>query len=1099
MRKNTQSNLMLFSIGVCVLFSCTTKRSVKLFEIRHGVELGIDFKNTIHTSDTFNAITYEYIYNGSGVGIGDFNNDGMDDVFFGGNQASSELYINQGNLKFEKITIQAGLSTNRWITGISVVDINADGWKDIYLCVAGKASSENRRNLLFINQGLKNGIPLFKESAKSYGLDDDRYATMAAFFDYDKDGDLDMYLVNNWLEQFNRNNLRLKRIDGAAESTDRLYRNNGNNSFSDVSKEAGITIEGYGLGVAVSDLNQDSWPDIYVANDFITNDLIWINQHDGTFKDMASAYLKHQTHNGMGVDIADFNNDLLPDILEVDMLPPDNKRQKLMTPGQNYDNFYMSLKIGYTPQYMRNTLQLNRGKDEDGIMLFSEMAFLAGVAKTDWSWSPLFADFDNDGWKDIFIGSGYRKDVTNLDFIFFGLQESPFGNKESKQKEYWKDLEKLSDVKTSNHIFQNKGTLSFEDKTTEWGIEMPIYTNGAAYADFDNDGDMDIITNNIDQEIILYENKANEKKEKSHFINIASKDDYLFGQKVIAYANGKNQYQEINPYRGFQSSVTATVHFGLGQNAKIDSVVVEWPNGLFAKYDNLKADTTLVVSISDASLTRKSPVAISELSFEKLSSIKFIHKETSNSDIKNTRTLLHELTRYGPCITSGDINKDGLDDFFIGGEVGNASRLFIQKENGGFTSTRFTTDSLREDGGAHFFDADNDGDLDLYVGGACASNISEPSSHQLFLNDGNGKFSTSSFLPIVKTSASCIESADYDNDGDLDLFVGGRLKPKEYPISPRSYILRNDRGRFTDVTNQLNPTLEEPGMVSSAVWTDIDSDGKIDLAIAGEWMPIRVLKNTGLKFEEATAQLELQNTDGWWNCLKAADLNHDGYPEIIAGNTGKNSYFQPTEKEPVQIVAKDFDKNGSIDPIITYYNHVEKDRFIVHNRLVTLEQIPFLKKRFETFTQYATTPFESAFSKEELKDAYTKSAFELSSLVLVNKAGKKFEKVELPEIAQLSTINDILVEDINQDNQMDIVLIGNDFAQETLFGRYDASIGTVLLGDGKLGWQIHQSNRGRFISNKDAKFIRSLHTRKGKSFLITNNNDSIDYYRPVLR
>jgi hypothetical protein len=728
----------------------------------------------------------------------------------------------------------------------------------------------------------------------------------------------------------------------------------------------------------------------------------------------------------------------------------------------------------------------------DGRLLFSDVAFLAGVAKTDWSWAPLFADFDNDGWKDIFIGNGYRKDVTNLDFIFFSMEGSPFGTPEARRKKYLAELERLEPVQTSNRIYRNTGTLIFEDKTDDWGIQLPTYSNGAAYTDFDNDGDLDLVTNNIDQEVILYENGLNTRKEKNHFIRLVPKDHGSLNEKINVYTQGRCQYQDRTPFRGFQSTVASYAHFGVGQSTMIDSVIVEWQDHTVAKYSSIKSDTILAFSKSDSS---KVPAPREEAPvFQKFDLAVFRHHETSPPDLNVTRTLLHDLTRSGPCLASGDVNGDHLDDFFVGGEVGNASRIFMQQPGGTFRSTRFTPDSTREDGGALFFDADQDGDLDLYVAGACPSAREPAAVHQLFLNNGKGSFSPSSALPEIITSGSCVEPADYDGDGDLDLFVGGRLKPDFYPNPPRSYVLRNDHGKFTDVTTRLNPALETPGLVSSAVWTDVDNDKKPDLIIAGEWMPIRIFKNEGEKFTEITDRVGLENTNGWWNCLKAADLNNDGYVEIIAGNTGKNSYFQPTLKEPVQIIANDFDKNGSIDPIITYYNPVEQDRFIVHNRLVLTDQIPSMKRRFETFTQYATTPFRKAFNKAELEGIYVGNAYELASVILVNKEGKKFEIVELPEIAQVYTINDFVVEDVNRDGFADIIAIGNTYCQETLFGRYDASLGTILLGNGNLTWKEWPPNKSGLVIDGDARHILTLETSGGQVIVIGNNDDWLTFY-----
>lgn len=1079
-----------------ILLACSKKKELPLFEIRHGASLGIDFQNTITTNDSINALTFEYIYNGSGVGVGDFNNDGLQDIFFGGNQVSSKLYLNKGSLQFEDFSSISGINTNRWITGVSVVDINQDGWVDIYLCVAGKTTPENKKNLLYINQGLQNGIPVFIESAALYGLDDGSYSTMAAFFDYDKDGDLDMYLVNNWLETFNRNNLREKRRNGEAESTDRLFRNNGDNTFTNVSRAAGILMEGYGLGITICDLNQDSWPDVYVSNDFMSNDLLWINQRDGTFKNEITHYLKHQTHNGMGMDVADFNNDELLDIVVVDMLPPDHKRQKMMTPGSNFDIFHMSLQQDYQPQYMRNTLQLNRGIT-DGKALYSEIAFMAGVAKTDWSWAPLFADFDNDGWKDLFIANGYRKDVTDLDFIFFGLGAgSPFGTQEKRRQQFYGELEKLPEVKLTNYIYKNTGSLTFEDKTTEWGIKLPTFTNGAAYADLDNAGDLELITNNIDQEVIIYENKSNERRDnKNHFLRLLP-EEKTGEEKIKVYTRDQVQYFEMTPYRGFQSSVEHLAHVGLGNVTRVDSVVITWPDSATLTLTNIKADTVIRYSKNTA-ITRQiqkqnQPAAL----FEPQDFSGYIHIEKSPSDIKQTRTLMHELSTFGPCLTVGDVNGDTLDDIFIGAEYGVPSSLFIQDSSGKFIKQKLTTDSTFEDGGALLFDIDNDHDLDLYVASCSPSGRVEAGRHRLYLNDGKGNFSlTANALPEITASASCVEAADYDLDGDLDLFIGGRLKVNEYPLSPRSFVLRNENGKMVDVTAQLNDDLIAPGMVSSAVWSDLNNDKKPDLIIAGEWNTIQIFINDGDTFTNASASFGTNKLSGWWNCIQVKDLNNDGFPEIIAGNAGRNSFFQPDEKNPVELVVKDFDQNGVLDPLTTYYNPVDKQRFLVHNRLVLIDQIPGIKKKFEKFSQYADATFHDALTRKDLEGSTSFQAQILESIILVNEGGNHFKKIELPEIAQISTINDILVDDLNNDGHEDLVCIGNSYSQETLYGMYDASFSTILLGDGKLNWTNLSPVANNLIIDGDARYVKKVKTTNGEMLAVTNNNGPLQLFR----
>jgi hypothetical protein len=731
---------------------------------------------------------------------------------------------------------------------------------------------------------------------------------------------------------------------------------------------------------------------------------------------------------------------------------------------------------------MRNTLQLNRGRTADGKHLFSEVAFLSGVAQTDWSWAPLFFDADNDGLKDLFIGNGYRKDVTDLDFIFFGLgSDNPFGTKESRKTKISGELEKLPDVKLSNYMFRNTGTLAFEDVTSEWGLDLPTFTNGTALSDFDNDGDVDIITNNIDQEVILFENKSF----GNHSLTLDSKSQAQ-NEKITIYAGGITQYFERTPYRGFQSTVTDRIHVGLGLALKADSIVIEWPDSTTAVFYDIVADTTLFFSKSDGRKDRQH--ALNEPTLFTQSRVDYSHLEKSPSDIKIVRTLLHEVSRYGPCTAVGDVNNDGHDDFFAGGEKGIASVVGVQQSDGYFNVTPLTTDSLREDGGAAFLDADGDGDHDLYIGSACAALMEAARPHRLFINDGKGKFTESTGrLPYITSGTSCVVPADYDLDGDIDLFVGGRVDTGKYGTAARSYVLQNDNGFFIDVTEKLNPSLLQPGMVSSASWIDYDRDGKPDLAIAGEWMPIRVFHNAET-FTEVTASLGLEQTHGWWSCLLGADINNDGFVDLIAGNAGRNSFFKPTPEHPIKLYFKDFDKNGSLDPLVTYYNPVEQNEFMVHNRLVVIDQIPPIKRRFETFAKFATTPMRDAFTAEELEDATMLSANTLTSSVFINHNGTSFEARALPEIAQVSTLNGIVARDINDDGILDLLMGGNFYPQETLFGAYDASVGTVLLGTKDFQWRELPPTKSGFVADGDCRSIHSIRMNNGTGILIFNND-----------
>lgn len=1103
----------------------------KLFRRLPSSETGITFNNRIQESDSINVLQFEYLYNGGGVGIGDFNNDGLQDVFFTGNQVSSRLYINKGNVKtpslqFEDVTESAGVTTNVWCTGVTVVDINQDGWQDIYVSVAGFGKDTTQRaNLLFINQTKEKEKPIkFEEQAQKYGLNDRGYSTQTAFFDYDHDGDLDAYVLTNALDRYNRNALRPKMVNGEAPSNDRLYRNEGKGIdghpvFTNVTREAGILTEGYGLGIAVSDLNGDGWEDVYCANDFLSNDLVWINNQNGTFTNQAAAYLKHQTHNAMGVDIADFNNDQLPDIMVVDMLPYTNERQKMMLPGYNYDRFKMDLKMGYQPQYMRNTLQLNnpapnpsplREGDkksatlEEGLGVgFSEISQLAGVDKTDWSWAPLFADFDNDGYRDLFITNGYRRDVTNLDFTAFlaDLHAGGFGELHGKNAKAYQQLLALPEVKLPDFCFRNRmkdGNFTFEDVSAQWGFEEPNFSNGAAYADLDNDGDLDLVINTIDDEAFVYENTLNEGKKANSWFRVSFDKNPSLGTKVNVYTQGKVQTAEYNPTRGYVSSVEPYLHFGLGAALSIDSVEVIWNNGQSQVLKNVRANQLLSISYKPTDVYSphklKSPTLFREITASE-SGLDYEHIESEFNDFSQAPLLPHKHSQNGPPMAVADVDGNGLEDVYIGSDFGQKSYLYVQQSNGRFTKSEISKNANQEDTGALFFDADHDGDPDLYVvsGGSHVLDTSDVYQDRLYINDGKGNFSLSkTALPSIQISGSCVVAFDFDQDGDLDLFRGSRINPGQYPMPVKSFLLKNEKGRFVDATAQIAPELQKIGLVTSATWGDFNRDGLTDLALCGEWMPVTILQGTLNKRQEGKGQKEYSLktanranylSTGWWNTLIANDFDKDGDLDLLVGNQGLNTKYKASSDYPVEMYVFDFDKNGTIDPVMTHYLGGKK--WLRPTRDLLTFQIPSMKRRFPNFESYAKATFEESFTQEEIQPAYHVSCTEFRTMYFEN-TGTAFIPHNLPPEVQFAPVYAILAGDFNRDGHPDALLVGNSYASETIGGWYDASKGTLLLGDGKGGFKVNLNNR--LVADKEAKSMTKIHRKDNSVWVLIGNN-----------
>ncbi len=1069
-----------------LFFSCTLYISCKdnntLFTPVSSSSSGITFSNDLTESDSVNPIDVENMYNGGGVGIGDFNNDGLPDIYFTGNQVSNKLYINKGDFKFEDVTDAANVAgEGKWARGVSVIDINNDGWLDIYVSETLKKDPQQRANLLYINQGAdKNGIPHFKEMAKEYGLADTGHTTQTAFFDYDNDGDLDCYVATNEISK-NRFTDQFRPIltNGENPSTGRLYRNDWNDSlkhpvFTDVSKQAGIQTEGYAHSVDIADFNNDGWKDIYVANDFITNDLLWINNHDGTFTNELSRYFKHTSANAMGSDFTDINNDGLPDMIALDMNPEDNFRKKMMMSSGSYQRYLNSDHFGYNYQYVRNTLQLNCGNslgEDDSIShpAFSDIGFYAGVAQTDWSWTPVVADFDNDGFRDIIITNGYPKDVTDHDFISFRNSSGFIASRKQL-------LAVIPQVKIPNYAFHNNGDLTFSDVSANWGIKTPSFSNGAVYVDLDNDGDLDLVINNINEPASVYKNTSRDKSlNKTHYINIKFSGDSKNINGVGAFADvyynhGKHQFWENTPCRGYLSTVQDVAHFGLDTITVIDSVIIRWPDLKKQTIKNIKADQTIIVKINDANELYSFGGGInSSALFCNVTdsvNIHYTQKDKDFIDFNIQKLIPHKFSEFGPGMAAGDINGDGLDDIVTGGSFMYSGQAFLQQKNGSFTQKNLETlkDSLSknaEDEGMLLFDADGDGDLDLYISsGSYEVDHGLPNyQDRFYINDGKGNFSLdSTALPKNFTSKFCVRAVDYDKDGDLDLFVAGRVDPWNYPKPVSSFILRNDTKngviKFTDVTATVAKPLINIGLVCDAVFSDFNNDGWPDLILAGEWMPITFLENDKGVFKDITASSGVADQIGWWNTIAAGDFDNDGDIDYIVGNAGLNTFYKASDKYPVSVYGKDFNNDGSYDAITSQYlpnNNSEKkmEEYPIALRDELIRQMITMRHRYEDYKSYAISTMDSVLPADQRKDAIIYHANNLASSYLRNDGNGKFTMQKLPPQAQLSMLCGMSVDDFDQDGNLDVVINGNDYSTEVSTGRYDALNGLMMKGDGK--------------------------------------------------
>lgn len=1103
MRLRIFASLLLCWWAFC---GCTEKedagQSVTLFKLLDKDRTNIDFANELEYTESVNTYTFKNFYNGGGVGIADLDNDSLPDIFLSGNLVSNKLYRNKGNLQFEDVTASAGLAAEgSWSTGVSIVDINADGWLDIYVCKSGPPGGDRRNNELFINQGQMT----FTEESAAYGLDFMGLSTHAAFFDYDKDGDLDCYLLNNSLRSIGAYDLRKdQRNIPDPEGGNKLLRND-NGKFTDVSKESGIytSMIGFGLGVTIGDINKDTWPDIYVSNDFFERDYLYLNQKDGSFRESLEEMVREISLGSMGADLADINNDGLPEIFVTEMLPASDDRLKTTTQFENWDKYKTAVEQGYYHQFSRNVLQLNRGNGT-----FSEIGRLSGVHATDWSWGALILDMDNDGYKDIFVANGIYKDLLDQDYVnFVSNQDMVRKILRSEGKVVKQLIDSIPVNKLPNFAFQNKGDLSFSNQSVTWGLAAATHSNGSAYGDLDNDGDLDLVLNNVNMPAHVYENQSNIVGPRNSYLALSllgnQKNTYAIGTKVTVHAEDQLFYQELFPMRGFMSSVDYNITFGLGSIQSVDSVIVEWPDDKVTRLSNVTTNQRLRLHQNDATdqrVTRHKTMTSPVFREVSIAGVDYKHEESRFVDFDRERLLFNMISNEGPCLCVGDINNDGLEDFFIGGAKNQAGRLFVQDRKGGFAEVGeffFEVDKSSEDTDCAFFDADNDGMIDLYVasGSNEHSGISSALLDRLYFNKGNGLFQKSPQLfPAASRfeSTGTIEPYDYDKDGDVDLFVGARVIPGLYGVACNGYLLRNDgSGKFTDVSEEIAPGLKGIGMIRDAVWADINNDSFTDLVVVGEWMAIEVFMNArGQAFERSESPFG--RSEGWYHTVEVADFNKDGWIDLLVGNHGFNSRFKASAAEPLHLYISDFDQNGTVEHILTRYHDGKSMPLVLRQDLVM--QMPSLKKKYLHFESYTGQTITDIFTAAQLKNAIELSAYDMETSLWMNNGDGTFSKNPLPVEAQFSPVHAFFIEDVDEDGNLDILLGGNHYRAKPETGIYDGSYGLFLKGDGQGNFVALNPEKSGISIKGEIRGIKKV-SKTNNLLVVSKNDDSLQFFK----